>query len=94
MVSRPVNYVDEIRNYCFKKIAPVKMCYFQKGTPRYFEYEILEEGQDKVPTGDTDGYIQLIFSSKKDIVNDTLALSAECGNAIVFACFNLNSATL
>ena len=88
VVSRPVNYVDEIRNYCFKKIAPVKMCYFQKGTPRYCEYEILEEGQDKVPTGDTDGYIQLIFSSKKDIVNDTLALSAECGNAIVFACFN------
>lgn len=86
VVSRPVNYVDEIRNYCFKKIAPVKMCYFQKGTPRYFEYEILEEGQDKVPTGDTDGYIQLIFSSKKNAVKETVALSAECENAIVFAC--------
>lgn len=87
VVSSPVNYVDEIRNYCFKKIAPVKMCYFQKGTPRYFEYEILEEGQDKVPTGDTDGYIQLIFSSSKNAVQNTLALSAECENAIVFACF-------
>ena len=86
VVSRPVNYVDEIRNYCFKKIAPVKMCYFQKGTPRYFEYEILEEGQNKVPTGDTDGYIQLIFSSKKNAVKETVALSAECENAIVFAC--------
>ena len=87
VVSRPVNYVDEIRNYCLKKIAPVKKCYFQKGTPRYFEYEILEEGQDKVPTGDTDGYIQLVFSSKKNVVNETIALSAECENAIVFACF-------
>ena len=87
VVSRPVNYVDEIRNYCFKKIAPVKMCYFQKGTPRYFEYEILEDGQDKVPVGDTDGYIQLVFPSKKDAVKDILALSAECENAIVFTCF-------
>lgn len=91
VVGRPVNFVDEIRSYCFKKIAPVKMCYFQKGTPRYFEYEILEEGQDKTPTGDTDGYIQLIFSSNKNVVKDTVALSNECSNAIVFACFKNTS---
>lgn len=48
VVGRPVNFVDEIRSYCFKKIAPVKMCYFQKGTPRYFEYEILEEVRIKL----------------------------------------------
>lgn len=91
VVGRPVNFVDEIRSYCFKKIAPVKMCYFQKGTPRYFEYEILEVGQDKTPTGDTDGYIQLIFSSNKNVVKDTVALSNECSNAIVFACFKNTS---
>ena len=91
VVGRPVNFVDEIRSYCFKKIAPVKMCYFQKGTPRYFEYEILEEGQEKTPTGDTDGYIQLIFSSNKNVVKDTVALSNECSNAIVFACFKNTS---
>ena len=87
VVSRPVNYVDDIRSYCFKKIAPVRMCYFQKGTPRYFEYEIVEQGQDRIPVGDTDGYIQLVFSSKKDFIKDTLELSAECKNAVVFACF-------
>lgn len=54
-----------------------------------FEYEILEEGQDKTPTGDTDGYIQLIFSSNKNVVKDTVALSNECSNAIVFACFKI-----
>lgn len=86
-VPRPINYVDEIRNYCSKKIAPVKTCYFQKGTPRYFEYEIQEEGQDRVPVGDTDGYIQLVFSTNKNIVESTIAKSAECKNAIIFACF-------
>ena len=87
VVSRPVNCVDGIRNYCFKKVAPVKACYLEKGTPRYFEYEVLSEGVDKTPVGDTDGYIQLIFSSDKGVQEATRALSERCGNAIVYACF-------
>lgn len=87
VVSRPVNYVDDIRNYCFKKVAPAKACYFQKGTPRYFEYEVLGEGMDKVPVGDTDGYIQLIFSSGKKLLEETCRLSEKCENAIIFVCF-------
>ena len=87
VVSRPLNYVDEIRNYCFRKVAPVKACYFQKGTPRYFEYEVLGEGVDKTPVGDTDGYIQLIFSSSKKVLEETCKLSEKCENAIIFVCF-------
>lgn len=87
VVSRPLNYVDGIRHYCFKKVAPVKACYFQKGTPRYFEYEVLGEGADKTPVGDTDGYIQLIFSPSKSMLEETFQLSSQCDNAIIFACF-------
>ena len=87
VVSRPLNYADEIRNYCFRKVAPVKACYFQKGTPRYFEYEVLGEGVDKTPVGDTDGYIQLIFSSSKKVLEETCKLSEKCENAIIFVCF-------
>lgn len=87
VVSRPLNFVDEIRNYCFKKVAPVKACYFQKGTPRYFEYEVLGEGVDKTPVGDTDGFIQLIFSSRKKVLQETCKLSKNCENAIIFVCF-------
>lgn len=86
-VGRPQNYVDDIRNYCFKKVAPVKACYFQKGTPRYFEYEVLGKGLDKTPVGDTDGYIQLIFSSAENILHETCELSEKCDNAIIFVCF-------
>ncbi len=87
VVSRPVNYVDDIRNYCFKKVAPAKACYFQKGTPRYFEYEVLGQGADKTPIGDTDGYIQLIFSSGKKFLEETCELSEKSDNAIIFVCF-------
>ena len=87
VVSRPLNYVDEIRSYCFKKVAPVKACYFQKGTPRYFEYEVLGEAVDKTAVGDTDGYIQLIFSSAKNVLEETCQLSEKSENAIIFVCF-------
>ena len=87
VVSRPANYVDDIRNYCFKKVAPVKACYFQKGTPRYFEYEVLGEGADKTPVGDTDGFIQLIFPSHKTVLEELCELSAKSENAIIFVCF-------
>ena len=87
IVSRPQNYVDDIRNYFFKKVAPAKACYFQKGTPRYFEYEVLGEGADKTPAGDTDGYIQLIFSTDKNILGHTYSMSIKSENAIIFVCF-------
>ncbi len=87
VVSRPLNYVDDIRNYCFKKVAPAKACYFQKGTPRYFEYEVLGEPVDKVPVGDTDGYIELIFSSGKKLLEEACLLSEKSENAIIFVCF-------
>lgn len=88
VVSRPQNIAFDIRNHCFKKVAPVKACYYQKGTPRYFEYEVLDKGSDKEPMGDTDGYIQLIFSPNEDSLEATRQLSAICTNAIIFACFS------
>ena len=87
VVSRPVNYVDDIRTYCFKRVAPVKACYFQKGTPRYFEYEVVGDGADKTPVGDTDGYIQLVFSSGKNALEETCSISEKSDNAIIFVCF-------
>lgn len=42
---------------------------------------------DKVPVGDTDGYIQLIFSSGKKFLEETCKLSEKSENAIIFVCF-------
>lgn len=37
---------------------------FEYGTPRYFEFLISDYPEHKVPTGEIDGYINLVFSSK------------------------------
>lgn len=88
VVSRPVAYVAELREFFEKKVAPAKATYYHRGTPRFFEYMVLEEGMDIVPTGDVDGYIELIFSSQDTYKKQIKQMSADCEHAIIFAYFN------
>ncbi len=87
-VARPVSYIDDLRKFINKRILPVKAHYFHKGTPRYFEYEIREEAVDMTPSGDTDGYIELIFSAKKNALSDVKEKSADTSHAVIYALFN------
>lgn len=88
VVSRPIVFIDDLNLFFNKRISPVKAHYYHRGTPRFFDYEILEEPLDIVPTGDTDGYIELIFSSKKNALEQIMKFSAENKHALVFAFFN------
>jgi len=87
MVARPVAFVDELNVFFNKRISPVKAHYFHKGTPRYFDYKLLEEPLDIVPAGDTDGYIELIFSTKKNVLDDVKEFSSNSEHALIFAFF-------
>lgn len=87
MVSRPVTFVDELNVFFNHRISPVKAHFYQKGTPRFFDYMIREEPIDVVPTGDTDGYIELIFSTHKNALEEIKKFSSETDHAIVFAYF-------
>ena len=77
MVSRPVAFVDELNVFFNRRISPVKAHFYQKGTPRFFDYKLYEEPLDIVPTGDTDGYIELIFSTKKDAFQEIKKFSID-----------------
>ena len=87
MVSRPVTFVDELNIFFNRRISPVKAHFYQKGTPRFFDYMIREEPLDAVPTGDTDGFIELIFSINKKALDDIKKFSAETDHALIFAYF-------
>ena len=87
MVSRPVTFVDELNVFFNRRISPVKAHFYQKGTPRFFDYMIREEPIDVVPTGDTDGYIELIFSTQKKALEEIKKFSAETDHALIFAFF-------
>ena len=87
MVSRPVTFVDELNVFFNRRISPVKAHFYQKGTPRFFDYMIREEPLDAVPTGDTDGYIELIFSTHKKALEEIKKFSSETDHALIFAYF-------
>lgn len=87
MVSRPVVFVDELNVFFNRRISPVKAHFYQKGTPRFFDYVIREEPLDMVPTGDTDGFIELIFSTHKNALSEIKKFSSETDHAIIFAYF-------
>lgn len=88
VVSRPIAYVAELREFFEKKVTPAKATYYHRGTPRFFEYMILDNGIDIIPTGDVDGYIELIFSSHDATKKQIMQMSADCEHAIIFAYFN------
>lgn len=87
-VARPVAFIDDLRCFINNRISPVKAHYYHKGTPRYFEYEIREEPIDMIPSGDTDGYIELIFSSKKETLDNIKKVSSGTEHAIIYVFFN------
>lgn len=87
VVPKPVNFVDELRVYFNERVSPVKAYYYHRGTPRYFKYELRSEAEDVIPTGDVDGYVQMIFSTSERYFSELLTFSKECDHAIIFAFF-------
>lgn len=88
IVPIPLNPVDDLRVYFNNRVAPVKAYYYHFGTPRYFEYSLYDSPLDIIPVGDIDGYVELIFSSSGDSVEDVRRFSQECTHSIIFVVFN------
>ena len=87
-VPRPVNFVDDLRVYFNNRVSPVKAYYYHRGTPRYFEYLLLSDPQDITPTGDVDGYVQMIFGTTARQYEELVECSRNCEHAIIYAFFN------
>jgi len=83
-----VSDVTSLLNKYFQ-FTPVfaKLYSYEKGTPRYFEFVISEHPISRVPTGEIDGYVNLIFNSK--INGDEIEKASENQEeAIVYCLFN------
>lgn len=87
VVPKPVNFVDDLRIYFNNRISPVRAYYYHRGTPRYFEYQILSYPQDITPIGDVDGYVQMIFATTDEQYKQMFEFSKNCEHAIILAVF-------
>ena len=88
IVPTPVPSVDELRAYIRPRIATASASYFRKGTPRYFEFVILNELEERIPEGDIDGFCELVFPLDGSVDQAVLAHSAANPHATVYAVFH------
>jgi len=65
-VAKDFSIIHQLQKHFNFPIVPAKRVYFDKGTPRYFIYELSETPIQKLPEGQVDGYINLIFSDVLD----------------------------
>jgi ribosomal protein S15P/S13E len=66
-----------------------KLYSYEKGTPRFFEFVISEHPISKVPEGEIDGFVNLVFNSKMK-VNEVQEASLNQNEAVLY-CFFKNS---
>ena len=86
-VSRANNIVDYLNGYL--PLAPVaaKRAYFEKGTPRVFEYKITSSPfEASKPAGAVDGFVNLIFSESLS-AQGIIEVSTRNPNAVLYAHF-------
>lgn len=63
-VEKPHNIVTAIEELVDIPVVMAKSAYFKYGTPRYFQFVISDEPTSKIPEGNIDGIVNLIFSDK------------------------------
>lgn len=88
LVPKPVNFADDLRVFFNNRVSPVKAYYYHRGTPRYFEYQLHDAPELTIPTGDKDGFVQMIFSNSDEKFKQIVKFSHDCEYAIIFAYFN------
>ncbi len=88
MVPTPSATVDELKDYVKPRIASASAAFYEKGTPRYFSFIVLNEPEAKVPDGDIDGFCELIFPLEDGCIEQVKSLSASSEEALLFAVFN------
>lgn len=75
IISPPVLSVGELAPYFQQKAVLASASYYNTGTPRYFEFRILNEPAIIEPLGDIDGFVNFIFPLS-DIEDEIIDISA------------------
>ena len=86
IVPKSQDFIEKLKTYFNFNIVAARAHHYRTGTPRYFQYEISDSPTDLKPTGEIDGYINLLFSTQLDI-DEVIQQSSSVNDAILFAYF-------
>lgn len=87
VVPVPSISVTEILQFVNQKAELASAIYYKLGTPRYFEYKVENEPVEVQPTGDIDGFINLVFPITSSL-EDVMSFSSKVESANIYVFFN------
>lgn len=71
IVDKPTRIVDYVREYFKGNFVSAKAVHYKKGTPRFFEFRLVDKLIKEIPIGEVDGFIYLVFSdnvTRKEVI--------------------------
>lgn len=86
LVQKVDDIVDYLQKYFDFPYILAKEAFYENGTPRFFGFSLSASPQTKIPEGETDGYINLIFNENLS-ENDLKVYSLKCNEAILFGAY-------
>ena len=87
LITQVTGFVGKLNDNFNLSHVLAKSHYFNTGTPRFFKFRLTEEPVFEIPTGTTDGFVNLIFSEKVS-VKEIQKISEEQQEAILYGCYN------
>ena len=84
LIEKATNLVEHLNQYFDFPFIAAKSVFYEKGTPRFFQFKLSEEPIVMTPEGEVDGYINLIFNQDKKISPVVRTTSASCEEAILY----------
>lgn len=93
LVEKVTHIVHHLNQYFEFPFIPAKSVFYERGTPRFFQFKLTEEPIRQTPEGEVDGFINLIFSEDTKVIKRIEQASTEVDEAIVY-CFFKNTAEI
>lgn len=88
VIKKVENLVNQLNLYFDFPFIAAKAISYQLGTPRFFQFKLSEEPMSATPTGEIDGYINLIFSSEPRMNTNIQNFSRQCEEPILFGYYS------
>jgi hypothetical protein len=86
-ISDEIDLAKKLSDHFEFPFISAKAISYEYGTPRFFGFDINDTLSFKQPTGEIDGYVNLILNPKIDL-RELITYSKKCEEAILFGYFN------
>jgi hypothetical protein len=91
LIEKSANFLEHLNQHFDFPFISAKAAFYEKGTPRFFQFKLTSEPITLIPDGEIDGFINLIFNEDGKSVKKIEEFSRSCKEAILFGYYKNTS---